>query len=305
MPKVLVIGSSNTDLVIRSPRLPLPGETLLGGSFFTAAGGKGANQAVAAARAGAQVTFIARIGNDNFGHQARAQFQAENINTDHVMTDPNLPSGVAFILVDEAGENSIVVASGANAALSPIQLDTAEKIFQETDICLLQLETPLDTVLHAAQLAAQHHKLVILNPAPASKLPEEIWPYLYCITPNETETEILTGIAPDTDQNAQKAAQILLNRGVKNVIITLGARGAFIVTPDQTEHVPAPKVTATDTTAAGDAFNGALASALASGQSLSAATQFACAAGALTATKSGAQPAIPHAGTIHQLLKNQ
>ena len=305
MSKVLVIGSSNTDLVINTPRLPLPGETLLGGSFFTAAGGKGANQAVAAARAGAEVTFIARVGNDDFGHQARTQFQKENICTDHILTDPDLPSGVAFILIGNEGENSIVVASGANAALSPVQLDTAENIFKETDICLLQLETPLETVLHAAQLAKQHHKPVILNPAPAVDLPGEIWPCLHCITPNETETEILTGIAPNTDANAQKAGHALLNRGVQHVIITLGARGALIVTPDQTEHIPTPRVDVKDTTAAGDAFNGALAYALSLGQSPTEATQFACAAGALTTTTLGAQPAIPNAESIHQLLKNQ
>lgn len=305
MSHVLVIGSSNTDLVMRTPRLPTPGETLLGGTFFTVQGGKGANQAVAAARAGAQTTFIARVGNDDFGQKALLSFQKENILTDHILTDPDLPSGVAFILVDEKGENSIVVASGANAALSPIQLDAAENIFQKTDICLLQLETPLDTVLHATFMAKQYNTPVILNPAPATQLPEEIWAHLFLITPNETETEMLTGIAPNTDHNAQKAAQVLLDRGVQNVIITLGSRGALLVTSTQATHIAAPQVTPIDTTAAGDAFNGALAYALASGQPLVDATRFACVAGALTVTQAGAQPAIPKSEQIWQLLKNQ
>lgn len=305
MPNILVIGSSNTDLVVRTPRLPSPGETLLGGTFFSAAGGKGANQAVAAARAGANTTFVARIGQDDFGQQTRANLAQENINSDYVMSDPDMPSGVAFILVDEQGENSIVVASGANAALSPVQLDAAIHAFQQADICLLQLETPLETVLHAAHLANQTKTPVILNPAPAAQLPPEIWPLLYLITPNETETEILTGIAPNTDQEAQKAARVILERGVQNVIITLGARGALLVNKEQTLLVPAPQVTPTDTTAAGDAFNGALAYAVAFENDLPKAIQFACCAGALTVTKPGAQPAIPTAHEIGQLLKNQ
>jgi ribokinase len=305
MPNVLVIGSSNTDLVISTSRLPLPGETLLGGTFFTAPGGKGANQAVAAARAGAYVTFITRVGQDDFGQQALELFAKENIHTDHIIMDPDRPSGVAFILVDDAGENSIVVASGANAALTPAQINQAEAAFQQADVCLLQLETPIETVTRAAHLATHYKKPVILNPAPATQLPQELWPHLYLITPNENETEMLTGIAPNTTKNAQKAAQVLLGRGVQNVIITLGAQGALIVTPGQTDLISAPQVTATDTTAAGDAFNGALAYALASGHTLTDATQFACAAGALTVTKPGAQPAIPTASAIHQLLKNQ
>jgi ribokinase len=305
VPKVLVIGSSNTDLVVHTPRLPLAGETLLGGTFFTAAGGKGANQAVAAARAGADVTFIARVGQDDYGQQTLSNLAKEHISCEFIIADPDMPSGVAFIVVDEKGENSIVVASGANAALSPVQLDAAEHAFLQADICLLQLETPLETVTHAAQLAKQTETPVILNPAPAIQLPKEIWPLLDLITPNETETEILTGIAPKTDQTAQESAQILLDRGVQNVLITLGARGALLVNKEQTLHVPAPQVNSRDTTAAGDTFNGALACALASGTRLSDAIRFACAAGALTVTKSGAQPSIPTAHLINQLLKNQ
>ncbi|MDP6040726.1 MAG: PfkB family carbohydrate kinase, partial [Candidatus Latescibacteria bacterium] len=234
MPQVLVIGSSNTDLVVRIPRLPAPGETLLGGTFFTAAGGKGANQAVAAARAGAQVTFVARIGRDEFGTQALTGFKREGLNTNWIISDPDLASGVAFILVDSEGENSIVVASGANAALSPVQIDSAAPAFAQADICLLQLETPLETVAHAISTAVQHNAQVILNPAPATDLPAEIWPHLYLITPNETETEILTGINPIDEKSTKAAAMQLLEKGAQNAIITLGSQGAFVATPDQT-----------------------------------------------------------------------
>lgn len=304
MSHVLVIGSSNTDLVAQTPRLPLPGETILGGHFFTASGGKGANQAVAAARAGAEVTFIARVGQDDFGQQALAVFADEKINTEHIIADPDLPSGVALILVDQNGENSIVVASGANAALSPVQLDAAGDAFSQANVCLLQLETPIETVLHATLLAREHNVPVILNPAPAQRLPDEIWPHLHVLTPNETETEILTGILPDTKEKAQEAAKILKDKGVQNVVITRGAKGALAF-DDQTHFIAAPAVSVTDTTAAGDAFNGALAVALSTGKNLQEATQFACIAGALTVTKPGAQPAIPTAQEIDQFIKNQ
>ena len=302
MPRVLVIGSSNTDLIIRANKLPSPGETVLGGAFFTAAGGKGANQAVAAARAGAQVTFIARIGRDDFGEQALSAFQREGIDTRWIVSDPDLPSGVAFILVDERGENSIVVASGANAALSSDQIQ--DRAYQNAEICLLQLEIPLETVAHAASLATKNETRVVLNPAPAADLPEEIWPHLFLITPNQTETEYLTGIPPNSPQNIAKAADKLLLKGAQNAIITLGAQGAFLATPDQTLHIPAFETTPIDTTGAGDAFNGALSCALSENQSLETAIRFACAAGTLTVGKAGAQPAIPTRDQIDALLAN-
>ncbi len=302
MSHVLVIGSSNTDLVIRANKLPSPGETVLGGTFFTAAGGKGANQAVAAARAGAQVTFVARLGCDDFGTQALSAFQREGIDTQWIVSDPDLPSGVAFILVDERGENSIVVASGANAALSSDQIQ--DQAYQNAEICLLQLEIPIETVVHAADLSARNKTRVVLNPAPATDLPEEIWPHLFLITPNQTETEHLTGIPPNSLKNIAKAADKLRQKGAQNAIITLGAQGAFLATPDQTLHIPAFETTPIDTTGAGDAFNGALSCALSENQSLETAIRFACAAGALTVGKAGAQPAIPSRNQIHARLAN-
>ena len=302
MPRVLVIGSSNTDLIIRASKLPSPGETVLGGAFFIAAGGKGANQAVAAARAGAQVTFIARTGRDDFGEQVLSAFQREGIDTRWIVSDPDLPSGVAFILVDERGENSIVVASGANAALSPDQIQ--DRAYQNAEICLLQLEIPLETVVHAASLSTKNKTRVILNPAPAADLPAEIWPHLFLITPNQTEAEHLTGIPPNSAKNIAKAAEKLLQKGAQNAIITLGAQGAFLATSDQTLHIPAFKTTPIDTTGAGDAFNGALSCALSENHSLETAIRFACAAGALTVGKAGAQPAIPTRDQIDALLAN-
>lgn len=302
MPHVLVIGSSNTDLVIRANKLPSPGETVLGGTFFTAAGGKGANQAVAAARAGAQVAFIARTGCDDFGAQALSAYQREGIDTRWLVSDPNLPSGIAFILVDDRGENSIVVASGANAALLPDQIQ--DRAYESAEICLLQLEIPLETVVHATSLAKKNRTRVVLNPAPATDLPAEIWPHLFLITPNQTETEYLTGISPNNKQNIAKAADKLLEKGVQNAIITLGSQGAFLATPDHTLHIPAFKTTPVDTTGAGDAFNGALACALSEKQPLEAAIHFACAAGAIAVGKAGAQPAIPKRDQIDALLTN-
>ncbi len=301
-PEVLVIGSSNTDLVISTERLPTPGETLLGGAFFRAAGGKGANQAVAAARAGAHVTLVARTGRDGFGQGAIEGLRKEGIDTSCILADPDLASGVAFILVDAQGENSIVVASGANAALSPVQIDAATPAFARADICLLQLETPLETVSHAVGLAAEHNLPVILNPAPARELPPEILSGLFLLTPNESETEILTGIRPHTEDDARQAAKILQDRGVEAVLITLGARGSLLFTARGVHRISTPEVEARDTTAAGDAFNGALACALGSGASLEEAAGFASTAGALAVTRQGAQPSLPTRDQIVDLM---
>ena len=300
-PQVLVVGSANTDLVVRTGRLPSPGETVLGGTFFSAQGGKGANQAVAAARSGASVTFVARIGTDGFGRETLAALGRDGIGTDYVFADPDLPTGVAFILVDESGENTIVVASGANAALSPVQLESSAPAFDRAGICLLQLETPLTTVTHAVEMANERGVPVVLNPAPAQALPPEVLEGVFLVTPNETEAEILTGIRPNSDAEAQRSAEALLSRGVRAVALTLGSRGALLSVDGRSVHIPAPCVEAMDTTAAGDAFNGALAASLCRGASLEDAVAFANCAGALSVTKEGAQPSLPQREAIDRL----
>jgi ribokinase len=292
-PKIVVVGSSNTDMIIKMDRIPKPGETIIGGDFFMAAGGKGANQAVAAARLGGDVTFVAKVGTDMFGKQAIENFKQEGINTDFVVEDPENPSGVALIFVDQKGENSIAVASGANSSLTVQEVTAAQRRLEESDVLLLQLETPLDTIRYAARMAAEKGMMVILNPAPARELDDELLSFLTVLTPNETETELLTGIKVEDEDSGRAAAQVLRSRGVTNVVITLGSEGSLIVTDDQSVKVPTKKVEAMDTTAAGDCFNGALACALAEGKSLDDAALFANLAGALSATKMGAQPSMP------------
>ena len=292
-PKLVVIGSSNTDMMIQLDRLPRPGETVLGGEFTAAAGGKGANQAVAAVRAGGDVTFVARVGRDPFGDEALAGFTRDGIHTDFVFRDPRAPSGVALIFVARNGENSIAVAGGANQRLSPADVKRAEPAIAKASAVVLQLETPLETVEAAAQIAVRAGVRVILNPAPARALPDRLLALVSILTPNETEAERLTGIAVTDDTSAGRAAAKLLAKGVQTVILTLGARGAFVATKDQRARVPGFKVQAVDTTAAGDVFNGALAVALAEGQPLLEAVRFAFGAAAISVTRLGAQPSAP------------
>jgi ribokinase len=299
-PKVVVVGSSNTDMIIKMERIPRPGETIIGGDFFMAAGGKGANQAVAAARLGGEVTFVAKVGTDMFGKQAIENFKQEGINADFVVEAPENPSGVALIFVDQKGENSIAVASGANNSLADQDVTAAQGKLEESDVLLLQLETPLDTVRHAARLAAEQGVTVILNPAPARELDDELLSYITVLTPNETETELLTGVKVVNEESGRTAAQVLRSRGVTNVVITLGSEGSLIVTEDQAIKVPTKEIEAMDTTAAGDCFNGALACALAEGKSLEEAARFANLAGALSATKMGAQPSLPTREELQQ-----
>ena len=301
-PHVVVVGSSNTDMIIKMERIPRPGETILGGEFMTAGGGKGANQAVAAARAGGRVTFIARVGNDMFGGQAIAGFTGEGINVDHVIRDPASPTGVALIFVGSDGENSIAVASGANGNLSSGDVLNARAVFDGASVLIMQLETPLETIQTAAEAAAQARVRVILNPAPARPLPDSLLRHISILTPNETEAELLTGIKVDSTAAAGEAAAKLMARGVQTVVVTLGARGAFVADGATRELVPGFKVDAVDTTAAGDTFNGALAVALAEGQPLVEAVRFANAAGAISVTRIGAQPSVPRREEIEQLL---
>jgi ribokinase len=302
--KIVVVGSSNTDMILKLNRIPRPGETILGGEFVTAAGGKGANQAVAAARAGGSVTFVARVGQDMFGEQAVAGFIEHGINVEHVQYDA-APSGVALIFLDDDGENSIGVASGANGNLSPADVRKAETAFSTADVVVMQLETPLDTVQAAADVAVANGSIVILNPAPAQPLPDKLLEKISILTPNETETELLTGITVTDDASCNQAADILLGKGIETVIITLGARGAFVASPELRQFVPGFKVEPIDSTAAGDTFNGALAVALADGVTLAEAVRFANAAGAISVTRMGAQPSAPSRDEIDALLDRE
>lgn len=296
--QILVVGSTNTDMVIKAAHLPRPGETILGGTFFMNPGGKGANQAVAIARLGAPVTFICKTGTDIFGHQSQQLFEAEGINTSYVFSDPQNPSGVALISVDDKAENCIVVASGANANLTPEDLKKAEEAIDQCDIVLLQLEIPMETVEYVAKIASEKGKKVILNPAPAQPLSAKLLSHLYLITPNETEAEMISGVKITDEASANEAAQVLSEKGVQNVIITLGSKGALVYSNGESEIVPAYKVNAIDTTAAGDVFNGALTVALSEGRDLKEASRFGCKASAISVTRSGAQSSAPYRNEV-------
>ncbi|HPR85218.1 MAG TPA: ribokinase [Prolixibacteraceae bacterium] len=292
--KILIVGSSNTDMVIKTHKFPVPGETILGGRFLMNAGGKGANQAVAAARLGGLVTFVGKIGDDIFGKQAVQQLEDEGINVDFVAVDPENPSGVAMITVDRNAENSIVVAPGSNGTLSSVDFDRAVSKLDESDYVLMQLEIPIPTVEYIARQATQKQKKVILNPAPAASLSEELLKNLYLITPNETEAELLTGIKVTDETSAMKAASVLHEKGVDIVIITMGAAGAYLFAEGKSEIIKAPRVEAVDTTAAGDTFNGALVVALSEGKAIQEAIAFANKAASVSVTRIGAQSSVPY-----------
>lgn len=291
--KIIVLGSCNTDMVIKSSRLPIPGETILGGTFLMNPGGKGANQAVAAARLGGNVTFVTKTGNDLFGRQSIELYNDENINTDYICSDPDLPSGVALITVDENGENCIVVASGANGTLCPADIKEAEKEITSASILLMQLEIPIETVIYAAKKAREHDVKVILNPAPAQSLSNELLQHIYMLIPNETEAEIISGIKVTDLDSAKKAADIICSKGVDKVVITMGSMGALLKDGDQYHQISGRKVNAVDTTAAGDTFCGAISVALSEGKSLTDAIVFANQSAAITVTRMGAQASIP------------
>jgi ribokinase len=300
--RVCVVGSINLDLVVQTPALPTPGQTIIGGPFATFGGGKGANQAVAAARAGAHTTLIGCVGSDNYGIGLRAAL-SNDIDTSQIVEREGVASGVALITVAPDGQNTIVVASGANATLSPADVDRALHAIAEADVLLLQLEVPLETSLHAATLARAAGTTVILNPAPAQALSDQLLQLVDVLVPNETEAGILSGIEPHDWDSAQAAAERLRGRGPATVIITLGSRGALLVQQDGARRVPAFNVQAIDATAAGDAFVGALAVALAEGKLLPEALRWGSAAGALAATQTGAQPSLPSRARIEGLLQ--
>ena len=295
MKKIVVVGSSNTDLIIKVPEIPRPGETLLGGEFMTFPGGKGANQAVAAARAGGDVVFIAAVGDDPYGEEALKGYRLDQINTENIKICKGVPSGIAMITISEKGENAITVASGANALLSPADLEELDEVFHEADYMLIQLETPLETVQKAVELCNKLKTRVILNPAPAAELSDKILEKVSIITPNETEAESLTGVIVSDELSAAEAAEVLHDFGIETVIITLGASGAYLSdrATSTRSMVSGFSVQAVDTTAAGDVFNGQLAVSLAEGRELEKAIVEAHAAAALSVQKLGAQSSIP------------
>jgi len=289
---ILVIGSSNTDMTAKTQELPRPGETVLGGVFTMGAGGKGANQAVAAQRLGGNVKFICKVGQDIFGDNAIAHYNKEGLDTSGILRS-NLPSGVALIYVDSHAENCIVVASGANGDLTEQDIEASKKDIENCGILLLQLESPIPSVLKAAKMAHEAGAMVVLNPAPACPLPEELFRYIDLFIPNETELSTFSGLPVENAESAEKAAKAMQKKGVGKLIVTMGSKGALICEGGQPVFVPAHKVKAVDTTAAGDTFCGALCVAISEGKSLKEAAEFACAASALTVQKMGAQNSIP------------
>lgn len=307
MKNIVVIGSSNTDMVVKTSHLPIPGETVLGGDFFMNAGGKGANQAVAAARYGNRVVFVAKTGNDLFGEQVRKSMKEDGIVTDYVFIDEEHPSGVALITIDQKAENCIVVAGGANMYLKPKDIDKAKEEILGGDVVLMQLETPIETVEYAAKMAAEAGVKVILNPAPAPAEPlsKELISNLFLITPNRSEASRLTGIEVTDLASAQRAALALYDMGAKNVIVTLGSEGSLVYDGHMMMRVEAIKVEAVDTTAAGDTYNGVLASVIAEGKSLIDAVHEANIAGAISVTRMGAQPAAPTREEIIAMKKRK
>lgn len=307
MKNIVVIGSSNTDMVVKTSHLPAGGETVLGGDFFMNAGGKGANQAVAAARYGNRVVFVAKTGDDLFGAQVREAMQQDNINTDYVFVDKEHPSGVALITVNQQAENCIVVAPGANAHLTPEDIDAAADEIRGASVVLMQLETPIATVEYAAQMAADAGVPVILNPAPAPAEPlsEELLKNLFLITPNESEASRISGITVKDLASAQLAAKAIYDMGPKNVIVTLGSDGSLVYDGAMFMRVEAMKVDAVDTTAAGDTYNGVLASVIAEGRTLIDAVHEANVAAAISVTRMGAQPAAPTREEIIQFKRRK
>ncbi len=317
MAGILVIGSLNADLVVRAPRFPAPGETISGNDLQIFPGGKGANQAVAAARLGADVAMIGRVGNDPFGSNLIDNLKQNRVDTSRVLRDESASTGTAIIVVDSNGQNSIVLSPGANGKVSSSDVEPASfrdpstSSGQRFSLLLLQLEIPTETVLHSARLARQNGLRVLLNPAPARQLPDELVALSDFILPNETELSLLAGRTPAPSANqtisdlasVETAARSLVTREAQTVIVTLGADGALIVNQNGAKHIPSFKVNVVDTTAAGDAFIGGFAAALLNNKPLEDAIQYACACGALAVTQFGAQPSLPTKEEVEQFVR--
>jgi ribokinase len=298
---IVVIGSLNTDLVIKTPRLPAPGETLHGEELHTVPGGKGANQAAAAARLGTWVAMVGRVGKDEFGLRLVDNLAHLCVNTDHINVDPQTSTGTALIMVDEQGENTILLSAGANSKVSRADVDAASPLFTKAKLLLLQFEIPLDTVQYALEKAAQLNLKVILNPAPAQPVGAEILSKVDVLVPNQSELQLLSSIPTGDDESIIRAAQGLMGMGVGVVVVTLGKRGSLLVTPQETHLIPGIQVEVVDTTAAGDAFIGALATAIVRDMPMPEAVRFANCAGAIAATRFGAQPSLPSADEVYQV----
>ncbi|ORM63450.1 ribokinase [Pantoea rodasii] len=303
--KLAVLGSINADHILNLTHFPRPGETVIGKQYQIAFGGKGANQAVAAGRAGADIAFIACVGADDIGERIRQQLQQDRIDTAPVETVADEATGVAMIFVNGEGENNIGIYSGANAALTPACVDRHQQVIADAEALLMQLESPLESVLAAAKIARANATQVILNPAPATQLSDELLALIDIITPNETEAEILTGIAVKSDEDAARAAQALHNKGISTVLITLGRRGVWLSEQGQGVRIPGFSVQAIDTIAAGDTFNGAFITARLEGVTMQDALRFAHAAAAIAVTRAGAQPSVPWRAEIDAFLQQQ
>jgi len=306
MPSVTIVGSLNMDLVVRVAHLPAPGETILGRDYHTIPGGKGANQAVAAARLGGVVHMVGRVGQDNYGQTLRSNLSAEGINVEFVQVDSESASGVALITLDEAGSNTIVVAPGANMVLTPHDVFQAFKHIASMDVVVVQMEVSLECVQEAARAGRARGAKVVLNPAPARPLSDDIYKNVDVLVPNETETGLLTGLPVDTLEQAEQAANHLLEMGVGAVVLTLGGRGALVVTPgERSIHIPPHVVQVIDTTAAGDAFVAGLAVGLAEGLNLAEAARLGNSAGAIAVTRLGAQPSMPTRKDVVRMLEGR